>query len=210
METVTKEQISEWLSDKNEDNMKNIIKQYDRFVKATVSRICRNYNCYNNYNDFLQEAYIPLLKTYWDYDKSKGADFTTILRIRIEGYIQQMYNENYRLVAVPKSAFIKKSVNNLSFLFNEYYDIQSPTVKNIAVNYDNECISSTIREKLKTILSPRQYYIISKNNGFDNQIKMSATKIGEVLGSSRKTIEAEIVKIKEIIAQNKNIFEGDL
>ena len=210
METATKEQISEWLSDKNEDNMMNIIKQYDRFVKSIVSKICRTYNCYENYNDFIQEAHIPLIKTYWDYDKDKGADFTTILKIRIEGYIQQMYNENYRLVAVPKSAFIKKSVDNISILYNEYYDINSPSIRSIPTKYKDECVSNTIRKKLKLILTPKQYYIIANNNGFDNKIKLSATKIGEHLGLCRKTVEAEIFKIKNIIAQNKNIFKGDL
>ena len=207
---ATKEQISDWLSDKNENNLKKIMTQYEPFVKSVVSKICRNYGCYGNYEDFLQEAYIPLLKTYWDYDQSRGADFTTILKIRIEGYIQQMYNQNYRLVSVPKHAFKEKSVDNVSILLNDYYDISSPEVQNLYYKYDIECKADTIRDILKSILSPRQFLIISKHSGFFGQQKQSATKIAEYFGLSRKTMERDIIKIKDIIAQNKNKFKGEI
>lgn len=207
---ATKEQISDWLSDKNDDNLKKIITQYEPFVKGVVSKICRNYGCYDNYNDFMQEAHIPLLKTYWDYDKSRGADFTTILKIRIEGYIQQMYNQNYRLVSIPKNAFKEKSVDNVSILLNDYYEISNPEVQNLYYNHDTECKANDIRDILKSILSPRQFLIISKHSGFFGQQKQSATKIAEYFGLSRKTMERDIIKIKDIIAQNKNKFKGEI
>lgn len=207
---VTKEQISDWLSDKNEDNLKKIISQYENFVKGVVSKICRNYGCYDNYEDFLQEAYMPLLKTYWDYDKSRGADFTTILKIRIEGYIQQMYNQHYRLVSIPKHAFKEKSVDSVSILLNDYYDISSPEVQNLYYKHDTECKADDIRDILKSILSPRQFLIISKHSGFFEQRKQSATKIAEYFGLSRKTMEKNIIEIKHIIAQNKNKFKGEI
>ena len=209
--TGTKEQISEWLSDKNEDNLKKIVSQYDKFLKSVVYKICSNYNCQSNYNDFMQEAYIPLIKTYWDYDKDKGADFTTILKIRIEGYIQQMYNSNYKLISTPKNVFKEKKIDNISILLNDYYDIDNPDIQNsMYYKYDDECKSSNIRNILKEILTPKDFYIISKNCGFFGQKKQSATKIAEHFGVSRKTMEKNINQIKSIIAQNKNKFKGEI
>lgn len=210
MQTATKEQISEWLSDKTHDNMMKIITQYHYFVKGKVGKLCRLYNCINNYEDFMQDAQIPLIKTYWDYDKSKGADFTTILSIRIEGYIQQMFNDNYKLIATTKHLHKNKSITNMSILMNDYYNIYDDFVMNKAEDYKDKHSVVSIRQSLKKILTPRQYLIIALSWGFGGRVKQSKESVAKILSSNRKAITKELEVINNKIMMNKNLFKGEI
>lgn len=206
---VNKEKVKEWLENKNNENLNNIILQYHYFVKWIVGKLIKKYNCPELFDDFMQDAQIPLIKTYWDYDFDKKADFTTILKIRIEGYIQQMYNNNYRTIAVPKHAFKEKKIKSISILMNDYIDIEEENIKNdlsYEIDYDK---TNEIQKILKTFLSDKQFFIISNAYGFNMKKKKSATEIGKYLNCSRQQIEKEIKKIKQLIAENKSKFIGE-
>jgi len=210
---VNKEKVKAWLENKNDENLNNIILQYHYFVKGIVGKLIKQYNCPELFDDFMQDAQIPLIKTYWDYDFNKKADFTTILKIRIEGYIQQMYNDNYRTIAVPKHAFKEKKIKSMSILMNDYIDIdefsKEENIKNdlsYEIDYDE---TNEIQKILKTFLSDKQFFIISNAYGFNMKKKKSATKIGKYFNCTRQPIEKEIKKIEQLIAENKSKFIGE-
>lgn len=206
---VNKEKVKEWLENKNDENLNNIILQYHYFVKGIVGKLMKQYNRPELFDDFMQDAQIPLIKTYWDYDFNKKADFTTILKIRIEGYIQQMYNDNYRTIAVPKHAFKEKKIKSISILMNDYINIEEENIKNdlsYEIDYDE---TNEVQKILKTFLSDKQFFIISNVYGFNMKKKKSATEISKYLNCSRQQIEKEIKKIKQLIAENKTKFIGE-
>lgn len=216
---ATKEEVLKWIEDKSEENLEKIILQYHFFIKGIVGRLCKQYGDMNLYKDFIQEAQIPLIKTYWDFDTTKEADFTTILKIRIEGYIQQMYNDNYRTVATPKHAFKEKKITSMSILMNDYIDINEYEeaisdsdigIKTDDLSYEVEYDDTNeIQQILKTFLSDKQFFIISHSYGFNMKKKKSSTEISKYFNCTRQPIEREIKKIEQLIAENKNKFMGE-
>lgn len=207
----TKEEVKEMIKNKSEENLEKVIINYHFYLKNVVSKICRKYNNLNLYDDFMQEAEIPLIKTYWDYDESKHADFTTILKIRIEGYIQQMYNDNYRTVAVPKHAFKDKKIQSMSILMNDFIDIDTyaENGNTLDISYDI-CVDNTneIHKIFKTFLSDKQFFILYHCKGFDMQKPKTTTEVGQYFNCTRQPIERELKKIEQLIAENKNKFTG--
>ena len=202
-----KDKVKLWLTEKNEENLNNIILQYHYFVKSIVGKLIKNYNNKNLFDDFLQDAQIPLIKTYWDYDVNKGADFTTILKIRIEGYIQQMYNDNYRVIATPKHAFKEKKIKSMSILNNDYLDINDKSLNHHSYLYEiNDDSTNDINRIMKKILPERKYFILSEHYGFNMKTKKSLKQLSETLKCSVYFIKQEIEEAKQLIAENKNKF----